>query len=383
MNLYQASNQWSSRPNDERFWTVRDLHQACTYSRTQARTTTVAYRDLRAQAQGTEVLLVGPKGNPAALTHWAFGQLSQRAGAPPSYLRTLTPELATACINQGLEHRQDDEQASLLFHQNGRLLTRAMVGTGYTRIWGNDITSRLLDLEAQGWRVPPARPAREGQESRPATAADVLRVGQFGLSINVGDPIAAAGLYASDHDLFVFMVKEDITVDGGDGDVLSRGFFMWNSEVGATSFGCMKFLYDHVCGNHIVWGARDVSEIRIRHVGNADERAFAELQVELLKYADSSVAQDRARIMAAKAHVLGATKEAVLDAVFGLPRLGVPRIQLGAAYDLAVEHEASHGAPNTAWGMASGLTRLSQTLPYADERTRLDRAAGKVLEVAF
>ena len=52
-------------------------------------------------------------------------------------------------------------------------------------------------------------------------------------------------------------------------------------------------------------------------------------------------------------------------------------------YELAIEHETTDGDPRTAWGMANGLTRLSQSLPYADERVALDRAAGKVLEMAF
>ena len=39
--------------------------------------------------------------------------------------------------------------------------------------------------------------------------------------------------------------------------------------------------------------------------------------------------------------------------------------------------------PRTAWGMAQGATRLSQQEINADHRVALDRAAGKVLEVAF
>jgi hypothetical protein len=35
------------------------------------------------------------------------------------------------------------------------------------------------------------------------------------------------------------------------------------------------------------------------------------------------------------------------------------------------------------WGIAQGLTEYSQKAPYADARTKLDRAAGKVLEMAF
>lgn len=386
MNLFKASNQWANRPDDERFWTVQELDAACTTYRAQARTARVQFKDLRTQAQGDEVVLLGKTGS-AKLTHWAFGQLCARAGAPASYLRTLPNTLAAQNLNHGLALRADDQDPThLLLHPNGSMLCRAMVSEGYTRIWNNDITARLRQLEEQGWRVPPARPAPGYKGiTRLATAEDVLRdtQGGGGLSINVGDVIAPAGLYASDHDLFAFMVFEGRPIDGGDGDVLSRGFMTWNSEVGASSFGFLGFLYDHVCGNHIVWGAKGVRELRVRHVGTADERAFKELRAELVHYADESASDLEAQIARAKQYTLGPDKTQVLDRLFSmrLPMLSLKR--LGVAYDLAVEHEDAHGTPNTAWGMASGITRLSQTLPYADERVAMDRAAGKILEMAF
>ena len=46
--------------------------------------------------------------------------------------------------------------------------------------------------------------------ARPATEADVLedRDGGGGLSINISDMIAPAGLYASDRDMFAFLINE-------------------------------------------------------------------------------------------------------------------------------------------------------------------------------
>ena len=39
--------------------------------------------------------------------------------------------------------------------------------------------------------------------------------------------------------------------------------------------------------------------------------------------------------------------------------------------------------PRSVWGFVQGMTRHSQTLPYADARTAMDKAAGKVMEMAF
>jgi hypothetical protein len=83
------------------------------------------------------------------------------------------------------------------------------------------VTERLSELPETGWRVPPARLAQgDDRQARPATASDVLddREGGGGLSINLGDMIAPAGLYASDRDMFVFMVNEKNPIEDGRGN---------------------------------------------------------------------------------------------------------------------------------------------------------------------
>jgi hypothetical protein len=352
----------------------------------QAAEATAPYSELEVVADGPEVKLVGRE-HSALFSHWSFGQLAQRAGAPPSYLRELPATLAATCLNHGLQNRAagpNGDTAALMFHRNnGDLLLRSVTSELYTRIWNADITGRLLRLGDE-WRVPPARPCHEGQAgARPATEADLLSRDGFSLSINVGDLIAPAGLYASDHDMFAFMVNEGRRIADGTAEGLSRGFFCWNSEVGAASFGIMTFLYRNVCGNHIVWGASGVNELRIRHVGNADDKAFGALQGELVRYADSSASEDEAKIEAAKRFQIAATKDETLDAIFRMRIAGLSRDKIGQGYDLAEVNTDVDGSPRSAWGLAQGLTRLSQTLPYADARVVVDRAAGKVLQLAF
>lgn len=90
MELFQASHQWAIRPADQRFWSLEELHTATHHYAMQARTATdVPYATLRTQANAGEVMLVGKKDVPAKLTHWAFGQLAARVGAPAGYLRSL------------------------------------------------------------------------------------------------------------------------------------------------------------------------------------------------------------------------------------------------------------------------------------------------------
>jgi hypothetical protein len=355
MQLFKANQQWSTRPDDESFASLDALHDACASYRDVAKVATVPYTKLAVVPVGADVHVTGPNGGSAALTHWAFGQLSARAEAPASYLRTLPAELAASNLTHGLAKRTTDETASMMFHQNGGLLCRAITSERYTRIWNVDITSRLLRLRDTFPQWQPAPAAMDGKR----------------------------GLYASDHDLFAFLVDNDRRVFENANGGLSRGFFVWNSEVGAASFGVMKFLYEYVCGNHIVWGASQVSELRVRHIGDADTRAWRELATEIRRYADSSVSDDEARIEATRRCILGADKDAVLDKIFGLRIPVLSRKRADDAYQAAEAHVDWYGDPRSAWGIANGITELARALPYTDERVAMDRAAGKVLSIAF
>lgn len=384
MNLFKASNQWANRPDDERFASLQSLHDACCQYRATAAQAVVPFNSLRTEANDGEVLLVGKSNTPARLTHWAFGQLATAIAAHGAYLRTLPATLAAQNLNHGLAKATDRSDRQVLFHQNGALLTRAITSNSYTRIWNNDITSRLFNFQAAGWAVPPARPVRDGQVgSRVATDADVLTGAKSGLSIKVGDAIAPAGLYASDHDLFVFMVNDGVRIsEPGNADGLARGFFISNSETGAASFVVTRFLYRTVCGNHIVWGAKQVSEFRLRHTGLANDRAFRELAGTITQYANESASDDEAKIARAYTYRLGVDKDTMLDSLFGQKALGLTRTTLASAHQACIELEPALD-PLSAWGMAQGLTRISQDEAYGESRVAIDRAAGKVMALAF
>ncbi len=390
-NLMRASNQWAFRPADERFWNLKELHEATINHRHQAVTATIKLEDTRVEAVGESLQLTGRTGIPAKFTHWSFGQLASLAQAPGSYLRTLPATLAAQNINHGLKNRENGESHLLITKapdgrgfNDGQLnyehRIRAFTSDRYARIWNHEIVERLIELPSE-WRVPPARPADTSDPRiRPATEADILdRRGM--LSIKVGDMIAPAGLYASEEDMFVFMVDESRPIMDGTEEGLARGFFITNSEVGKASFRVTTFLYRHCCGNHIIWDAKDVSEIKIRHVGSAPIKAFAQLKVELIKYAEASASMDEARISQAMSFKIAANMDDVIDAVF--QKKIISRSNAQAAYQLCDENVAVDGDPRTAWGLSQGITRLSQEQVNADQRVVLDRAAGKVLQIAF
>ena len=68
----------------------------------------------------------------------------------------------------------------------------------------------------------------------------------------------------------------------------SRGFFVWNSEVGKKTLGAGFFLFDYVCCNRIIWGADQYTEVRIRHTKGAPDRWLEEVTPVLPEYSHGS-----------------------------------------------------------------------------------------------
>lgn len=393
--LFAAMGQWATRPADERFWTVQDLLEATRSHRDgSAVSTPTPFSTLRSEVVNGELCLAGRSGQSAKFTHYGFGQISQLAGAPANFLRQLPEGLASDCLNNRLKARGDDKakhDARILFHQNGELVVRSVTTELYDRVWNADLVERMVPMvEKGGWMVPPARPAVEDPRARPATLEDLIP-GQsdFGLSVREGDMIAPAGLYASDHDMFAFLINPERTVRAGE-RALMRGFFVRNSEVGDGSLRFDFFLMDNVCGNHIVWGAENVHSIKVRHVGSDTlVKGLSKFRVQLNKYADAVGSEQERQIEKAMAFELGATKDEVIDEVFKYARShslpAITKRRIGEAYDTAASDRGRlwYGDnPRSVWSMVSGLTENSQGA-YTDTRNEIDTQAGKLLEIAF
>jgi len=361
MELFEAHHQWATRPADQRFNSLDEMFDATHAYASQAAEAVMPWDRLNVETDGDDLAIVGPSGTPAKLTHYSFGQLASRAEAPASYLRGLPAGLAAENIRHGLASKGSDSQAQLLLHRNGDLVLRAITGDAYTRIWNHEIIDRLRDVSGPFGLVP----------ARQTMTWD-------------GSPLPpeeqrAPALYASDHDMFVFLMTPDRPITDPTGQPLFRGVITVNSEVGDCSLKVLGFYFRDICQNHIVWGATQLDEIKLTHVGQI-RRRWLEATWGIRRYLESSTAQDASKLRELGVRIAG-TKEEVLDALFGKRSLGLTRKALTASYDAVIPDQ--DGDPRTVWGIAQGITRYSQTVPYADERTSLDRAAGKLLAMSF
>ncbi len=364
MEIFKANKQWAIRPPDERFSSIEALYNSTKQYADVAREKDVPWNNLRVEAIDGDVQLLGKLGIPTKLTHWAFGQLATKVNAPAAYLRDLPATLAAQNLNHGLAQRVKDVAgsavASLLFHTNGGMLLRSVTTDRYARIWNYEVAARLLQLK--GWE-----PATPDTSFAPSVRVDM---GEGALGVTA--------LYASDHDMFAFLRNKGATIaEAGSDQPLYRGIIAENSEVGASALKLTRFLYRYMCGNHIIWDASKVVKISLRHVGSVREK-FELYTAQMKRYAEESASDEEVRIATARSTLIAGSKDEVLDALFGIRSLGISRKALEASYEAVVPDQ--DGDPNTVWGMVQGVTRHSQTIPYADERTKLDKAAGKILD---
>lgn len=368
--LMEASNQWASRPADERFTSLHAMQDHFTFQRRQSRSLVVSNRAFTvapyvANADGSQgeesskaLSIVSRDGNHFAPTNWSFGQLAQLAEAPAGYLRTLPSHVAADCINYGLQHKRDVEDVGLLLYRNGSSQLRAATGPKYGRIWNADILETLTDRFGDGvtgdWTVP----------------------GMFGVAL---DEVTKENttLFAGDRDMFVFLADEKNRIEipgrrNGQAGGMARGFFVWNSEVGSKTFGIKTFLFDYVCCNRIVWGADQVQTITMRHSAGAPDRWLEELRPALKAYGEASTASVVELIESAKSKRIDD-----VDA-FLAARFGKRQVETIKAVHMLEEQKPIE----TLWDATTAVTAAAKAIQYQDARVELEEKGGEILALA-
>lgn len=352
-----AAHQYAIRPPDERYPSLDALQMAAHADKDRAYETTRKMGTLGVEV-GTEdrtVTLVGANGHAASLTHWAFGQVARLIGATPSYLGLLRPTLVAANIREGFTRRADDG-VGILLRRSATPETdptlRAITGDRYGRVWDADLYHAVQEaLPGDEWTLPPTWSGEQ------------------------------AGAYRGDRDSFLILthggsIVDDPTLAGHQDSRLFRGVMIHNSEVGANAVSIAAILYRYICGNHMIWGASVVEELsyRRRHVGRSALEDMREAVARIgAAWSDRPAGADQALIATlARLDVASTTKLVVAE----LRQLGVP--DTTATHALA-SAEANERQPRSYWGVAQGLTRISQASGHQNARLALDSAAGALL----
>ena len=363
-----AAREYANRPKDERYPSLQALidHSLVVKNTSAERTynlhdLNVVPRRIIASEPGNPPIetlrLQSPKGD-AQFTAWSFSQLCRTVGAPAGYVRDLPPALAAECLNYGLHDASaHGTSANLLVQANGEPtpIVRACTSDSYGRLWDADLygsVARMITDRDPSWGLPPTWS---------------------------GEP---AGAYSSDRDSFLIVTNggsivtdPSIRTSGSDDGSMYRGLLIRNSEVGASSVTIETILYRYVCGNHMLWGALIDRSFRRRHFGSHVLRdTVREIARIAYDWGHASAGRDQAIIRALIDHEVAQTKEGVIDE---LRALGASKDQAENAYARCEQTEGA--SPRSFWGLAQGVTRISQDAGYQDARYELDRIAASLL----
>ncbi len=366
----RVSSEWFSRPDDERYLSLRSLHEAVRARSERATARTVETRALRVEASRDDAerlaLTVPGRDTPIAPTHWSFGQLCGLVGAPSTYMRQLPAPLAGINLQHGLlSHR--GELVKTLEADDGRVELRAVTGPDYGRIWDHELVEAVMRIAGDGvgdtrWKVP----------------------GLLDWSTMTHNPFVevtkdTTTLYASDRDVFLFLVDDTHPIEAGrlpngDPDLYFRGFYCWNSEVGSKTLGIASFYLRAVCMNRNIWGAEGFEEISIRHSKFAGHRFAHQAAPALERFADSSPGAFVAGVRAARETIVARKDE---DRETFLRKRGFSKPETEKIIATVLDEEGR--PPESVFDFVQGITAMARGKPHQDARLELEGKGAKLL----
>lgn len=369
----RVSSEWFSRPADERYLSLSELYAAVRGRTERSRTRTVESAAIRVEASRNDAerlaLLLPGSDAPVAPTHWSFGQLASLVGAPATYLRQLPAPLAGINLQYGLtSHRA--EQVKTLEIENGRVELRAVTGPDYGRIFDHELVEAVQRIAGNGigdtrWKVP-----------------GVLDWATMTHNSFVDVTKDTTTLYASDRDVFLFLVDDTHPIEAGrlpngEPDLYFRGFYCWNSEVGAKTLGMASFYLRAVCQNRNLWGVEDFEEITIRHSKHAASRFAHEAAPALTRFANSSPLPFVNGIKVAREKIVARTDD---DRSDFLRKRGFSKAETAKIIETVLTEEGRK--PESVFDFVQGITALARGKPQQDARLELEARAKKLLDRA-
>jgi hypothetical protein len=369
----RVSSEWFNRPDDERFLSLTELRDAVQARSQRSRTRVVETQRIHVEASRDDAerltLMLPDSDRPVAPTHWSFGQLTSLVGAPAHYLRQLPAPLAAINLQYGLTSNRA-EQVKTLEVENGRLELRAVTGPDYGRIFDHELVEAVQKIAGNGtgdtrWKVP-----------------GVLDWSTHIYNPNVDISKDTTTLYASDRDIFVFLVDDLNPIEAGrlpngEPDLYFRGFYAWNSEVGSKTFGISSFYLRAVCCNRNLWGVEDFQEITIRHSKYAASRFALEAEPALVQFAESSPMPFINGIKAARERIVAQDDD---DRTTFLRKRGFSKAETTKIID-AVLIDEGH-PPASVFDFVQGITRVARDKQHQDVRLELEGKAKKLFDLA-
>jgi hypothetical protein len=335
--LKKAHDELFRRTPDEAYESFDDLYGHCSRQRLQSEDLWERPQDLTLTHDMT---VCASDGNELILNDWSFSQMCRMAGVSKDTVNRLSHRTASKVFEETLPHA--DKPLQVLTTGSD---IRSVHGVAYTRLWNADLLDVVKEFASDF--TPPQKAMDD----------------------------TSTGLYCGEQDLFAFMIDPTGWAEI-EGQAFAPGFFVWNSEVGKRSLGIQTFWFQKVCQNHIVWDATEVVDFSRKHTANVRDglneiRSILERLVARRDERRDSFATVMKKAMSER---LGDDAEEVTKV------LSAEKIPRGLIKD-AMEIARTQGG-FTIFALVDALTKLSQKVNYAGDRTELDSRIGQLLALA-
>jgi hypothetical protein len=371
------SKNWISRPADQRFLSLTALRDftkksfdASTESVIDNRLLELVAPDPKHRDDMNRLLVGIPDLGEAGFTHHSFNQLCSLAAAPAGHYRSLPSQIVADALNYGLRYNRPKDRVKTyavdLADKNYEI--RAVTGPDYGRIPDYEVAEAVMQVAGNGvgdsrWKNPGVMDWRT-------------------MIYDPETPVTkdTTTMFASDRDCFIFLVDDRNPIEvgklpNGDPDMMFRGFYIQNSEVGSASLKLAAFYLRAICCNRIMWGVEGFQEITMRHSKYAPSRFVEECRPALLSFAEGSETKLRDAVEKAKAAKIAEDKDSALDFLQGR---GFTRKR---ALDVFEAVETEEGRPmRTVWDAAQGITAVARSIPNHNDRVEFEGEARKLLD---
>ena len=368
-----VSAQWATRPDDQKFLNLSDLRAKVSQWADHSRVSEVLPAEITAEydAEDESALRIHCAGTEISATHWGFEQACRVARVPANYMRSLPGPLAALNINYGLRTAEQNPVAAYIHDDPAGSCLRGITSPRYGRIYDWEVVDAVRKIAGDGtgdtrWKVP-----------------GCIEWGNaHGVSYNPEVDITKENttLYASDRDVFLFLVDDRNPIEvgklaNGDPDLMFRGFYVWNSEVGARTFGVASMYLRGVCQNRNLWGVEGFKEVTFKHTALAPDRFVTEVAPLLMSFSDGATDKVTKGVEAAKKAIVAKTDD---DRLEFLGRYGFTQ---KAAQSVITTCEAEEGyLPTAVWDFAQAITAIARREQFQENRLKLEAVAGKLLD---
>lgn len=396
-SLDVLSKQWMSRPADEKFLSLEDLADAMKARAERMVEKTLKISDLEVvspeilESDSKQVALskfnqiqiatipVDKRSSAdeglVAPTHWAFGQLATLAKAPAGWLRTMPGINVANDLTYVLRYNRGVDEIKLYADD---LEACAVTGPDYGRIFNWEVAEAVNGATCgvtgdHRWKVP----------------------GMLDWSTMVYDPLHpvtkdTTTLFGNDRGVFIFLCQDLAPIEIGklpDGspDLVFRGFYITNSEVGAGKLKIGAMYLRAICCNRIMWGVEAFEELEMRHTKYAPGRFIEEAMPALRSFAEGSTTKLIDGVNKARDAIVAETKEKAINFVVAR---GLGAKKAAVIYDRIARDEWHVGADEdipeghavSVWDLSQGITSIARDEPNFDTRMELEKFAGSLLD---